>query len=374
MKRTTLPLVLLLGALTFISWRAPAQAPAATPPAAPAAPVKPLDLFPDSVIAKGKDVEIKRSELDDEMMHLKARVAAQGQKINPEQVPLYEQSLLEDLIRIRILRAMATADDKAAAKKMADKKMDDAITQLGSAEALDRQLKAVDLSRQELLSKWLDAATAETVLKRELNINITDNEVKKFYDENPSKFEQPEMVRAGHILLMTIDAKTKAPLSAEVKEAKHKQSEDILKRIRSGEDFAQLAREFSEDPGSKDNGGELPPFARGQMVPEFEAAAFSLNTNQVSDVVTSPYGYHIIKLIAKLPARRIELATVAERVKQDLGLQAIQKQFTPYYAKIKEAAGVQILDERLKLKENPVPAGLPPRQPAASSNTLFAPK
>ncbi len=240
MKPTTISLVLLLGAVTLNPCRAPAQ-PASTPPAAPAATVKPSDLFPDAVIAKGKNVEIKRSQLEDEVMHLRARAAAQGQKINPEQMPLYEQGLLEDLIRIQLLRAKATLDDKAAATKMAAKKMEDAVTQLGSSEALDRQLKAVDLSRQDLLSKWTDAATAENVLKRELSITVTDEDVKKFYDENPSRFEQPEMVRASHILLMTIDPKTKAELSKELKEAKHKQIEDILKRARAGEEFAKLA-------------------------------------------------------------------------------------------------------------------------------------
>ena len=141
-------------------------------------------------------------------------------------------------------------------------------------------------------------------------------------------------------------------MSKEVKEAKHKQMEDILKRARSGEDFAKLAKEYSEDPGSKDNGGEY-IFPRGQMVPEFEAAAFSLNTNQISDIVTTQYGYHIIKLSEKIPARKIELATVADRVKQSLVLQAIQKQFPAYYAKIKKGAGVEILDERLKPKGKP---------------------
>jgi len=365
MKPTILSLVLLLGALTFIPWRALAQAPAPATTAAPATPAKPSDLFPDAVVAKGKDVEIKRSQLEDELMHLKARVAAQGQKLNPDQMLLYEQGILEDLIRIQLLRARAADDDKAAAKKMAAKKMADTITELGSEEALDRQLKAADLTRPELLGKWTDAATAENVLKRELNINVTDEDVKKFYDDNPSKFEQPEMVRASHILLMTKDPKTKAELSKEAKEAKHKQIDDLLKRARSGEDFAKLAREFSEDPGSKDSGGEY-TFPRGQMVPEFETAAFSLKTNQISDIVTTQYGYHIIKLSEKIPAKKVELAKVADRVKQSLVGQAIQKDFPAYYAKIKKGAGVQILDEKLKPKENP--AGLPPGRPPVGSN------
>jgi peptidyl-prolyl cis-trans isomerase C len=366
MKLTSRSLVLLLGALTFVPCRAWAQAPAPATPAAPAAPAKPSDLFPDAVVAKGKDVEIKRSQLEDELMHLKARAAAQGQKISPEQIPLYEQGLLEDLIRIQLLRARATDDDKAAAKKTAVKKEQDAITDLGSEAAFDRQLKAVDLTRQELLGKWTDAATAENVLKRELNIHVTDADVQKFYDDNPSKFEQAEMVRASHILLMTRDPKTKAELSKEVKEAKHKQMEDILKRARSGEDFAKLAREFSEDPGSKDNGGEY-KFGRQQMVPEFETAAFSLNVNQISDIVTTEFGYHIIKLSEKIPAKKIALATVADRVKQGLMQQAIQKQFPAYYAKIKQGADVQILDEKLKPKENP--ASLPSAHPPVGSGT-----
>ena len=66
-------------------------------------------------------------------------------------------------------------------------------------------------------------------------------------------------------------------------------------------------QQYSEDPGSKDNGGELPAFPRGQMVPEFEAAAFSLTNNQISDVVTTQYGYHIIQLLGKTPAKKLAL-------------------------------------------------------------------
>jgi peptidyl-prolyl cis-trans isomerase C len=359
MKPTTAPLLLVLGTVLLLPGRVSAQAPA--PAQAPAsAPAKASDLFPDPVIAKGKNVEVKRSQLEDEVMHLKARAAAQGQPLNPAQMPLYEQGLLEDLIRIQILRARATPDDKTTAQKTADKKMEAAVAQLGSGEALDRQLKAVDLSRQDLLSKWIDAATAENVLRRELHIQITDSDVQKFYDENPSKFEQPEMVRASHILLMTIDPKTQAELSKEVKEAKRARMEDLLKRARAGEDFAKLAREYSEDPGSKDRGGEY-TFPRGQMAPEFEAAAFSLTVNQISDIVTTRWGYHIIKLSEKLPAKKIELAKVADRVKQDLVYLAIQKQFAPYYANLKKEAEVQILDERYKPKENP--AGQAPAMP-----------
>ncbi len=149
---------------------------------------------------------------------------------------------------------------------------------------------------------------------------VTDEEVKKFYNENPETFSEPEKVRVSYILLLGFDPQTNAQLSDEQKQIKLKQIEAILKRARAGEDFAKLAKKYSEDPGSKDKGGELPPFARASadpqhaMVPEFEAAAFSLETNQISDVVTSVYGYQIIKLIQKIPAKTMPFTEAAPKI------------------------------------------------------------
>ena len=161
------------------------------------------------------------------------------------------------------------------------------------------------------------------------------------------------MVRASHILLSTVDPETKSPLADEKKLAKRKVTEDLLKRARAGEDFAKLAKEFSEDPGSRDNGGEY-KFPRGQMVPAFETAAFSLTTNQVSDVVTTQFGYHIIKLSEKIPARKITLdetiegVKVSDQVKDLLQRQQLDKVLPDYIQKLQKDAKVEILDEKLK--------------------------
>ena len=140
--------------------------------------------------------------------------------------------------------------------------------------------------------------------------------------------------------------------------------EDLLKRARDGEDFAKLAKEYSEDPGSKDKGGEY-KFARGQMVPEFEAAAFSLKTNQVSDIVNSSYGYHIIKLSEKIPAQKVEFAEAAADLKEGLAQQAMQKELPDYIQKLRKEAGVEILDEKLRPTETSAMPGLPGDQPPA---------
>ena len=365
MKLMTRSLVLLLAAtsLSLESFGATADQPASTNAAAAKRPIKQSELFGDEVIAKGKGVSVKRGQLDEALISIKSTAVARGQTIPPEQMTRIEQDVLERLVQIQLLLAKANDDDKTKGKETSERRFESIKTRAGTEEALNRQLKSVGMSQEDLHSKMTEEATAEAVLERELKINVADDEVKKFYDENPSRFEQPEMVRASHILLGTRDQTTGAELTDEQKSAKRKQMEGILKRARDGEDFAKLAKEFSEDPGSKDKGGEY-TFPRGQMVPEFEAAAFTLNTNQVSDIVTTQFGYHIIKMSEKIPAKKVELAKVSSDIKDYLKQQVTQKQLPDYVGKLKKDAGVQILDEKLKPKETTGAADLPPGQPA----------
>ena len=326
-----------------MAWAAP------DPAAAPNAPAnaKAGELFPDVPVVKAKGFEIKRSQLDDAVTSIKSTSVARGQSIPPDQMAMMEQQVLERLIQIQLLLSKASAPDKTKGEETSSKRFENVKTRAGTSEALTRQLKSVGMSPEQLRSKMLEEATAEAVLERELKIEVTDNEVKKFYDENPARFEQPEMVRASHILLGTKDASTGGELTDAQKEKKHKLMEDILKRARAGEDFAALAKEYTEDPGSKDLGGEY-TFPRGKMVPEFEAAAFSLKTNQVSDIVTTQFGYHIIKLSEKLPAKKVELAKVSQDIKDYLKGQAVSKQLPDYMEKAKKDAQVEILDPKLK--------------------------
>ena len=354
MKRTIF--LALLGSVGWLGWagRAATPEPAASAPPANTTSKSLDDLFPDVVVAKGKGFQVKRSQLDDAMVSIKSTFAARGQDLPPEEMKHLEQQVLERLIQIQILLGKATDSDRAAGKDICAKRMEAIRTRAGSEEVLTRQLKSVGTSPQELQAKMTDESTAQVVLERELKIGVSDQEVKKFYDDNPSKFEQPEMVRASHILFSTKDPDTNKDLADDAKAAKRKKAEEVLKRARAGEDFAKLAKEYSEDPGSKDKGGEY-QFARGQMVPQFEAAAFSLQTNQISDIVTTQYGYHIIKLSEKIPAKKVELAKVASEVRDYLKQEQMKKhqsELQTYLEKIKKEAGVQILDDSLKPTED----------------------
>lgn len=307
-------------------------------------------LFGDPVIAKTKTgFQVKRSDLDEEVIRIKAQLAAQNRPVPPDRMAAMEQGVLDQMLSLHLLNARATAEDKAAGKALAEKRLAEARERLGSEDLFNMRLKAENLTRDQLVAKWTQAAIAETVVRREMNVNVSEGDIKKFYDENPGRFEEPEMVRASHILLSTRDEAQKE-LGPEQKAAKRKQAEEVLKKAKAGEDFAALAKQYSEDPGSKDKGGEY-TFPRGRMVPEFEAAAFSLSPNQVSDLVTTQFGYHIIKLHEKIPPRKVELSAVSTNLKEFLTQQAVQKQLPDYMNKVKQEAGLEILDERYKPRE-----------------------
>jgi peptidyl-prolyl cis-trans isomerase C len=316
--------------------------------------VKLDDLLGDPVVAKAKGVEIKRSLLDAEMLNVQAMARQQQQQIPTEQLALIERQKLNDLISFRLLLNRATDADKAKGKAQFEKmltrlKEDNKLTDAEFEEKLATQLRLQNLTRADWNQQRLDQATVGAVLERELKVNITEADAKKFYDENTTRFEQPEQVRASHILLATRDLNSNEELSEEKKQAKLKEIEALRKRAVAGEDFAKLAKEHSEDPGSKDSGGEY-TFGRGRMVPEFEAAAFSLQTNQISDVVKTAYGYHLIKLSEKIPARMIPFTEVAEDLQEGLKSEELKTQLREgdFIEKLLKDANVEILDARLK--------------------------
>jgi peptidyl-prolyl cis-trans isomerase D len=141
-------------------------------------------------------------------------------------------------------------------------------------------------------------------------VQIPESKLKEFYDQNQARFSKPEQVRARHILLKVGEGKDDAAVL--------KQAQELVTKLRGGANFEELAKEYSEDPGSKESGGDLGFFARGSMVPEFEKAAFELQPNQISDPVKTQFGYHIIQSLGKQPAYKMDFALVKDQIYREL--------------------------------------------------------
>jgi parvulin-like peptidyl-prolyl isomerase len=318
-------------------------------------------LFGDPVIAKGNGFEIKRSELDELVTKFKAAAAAQNMSVPSGRT--IERIALDNLIDERLLLANATDADRNKGVQMANLQMAALLERVGSQEKLDLLLKAHGVTAAAARQEMAQSVTAKSALERELKIVVMDGEATNFYAEHHADFEQPETVHLCDVLLLKIDPATHQPLTADQQQAKRKQIDDLLKRIRGGESFTNLATKYSEDPNSKEKGGELPPLGRDQLWPELAAAAFSLTNNQVSDVIESTVGYYIVELLDKNPAK-VEPFNGADTkiagvppgqqpvtIRDILTAQAVQVQAPAFLKKLRKTANVEILDPDLKALE-----------------------
>jgi peptidyl-prolyl cis-trans isomerase D len=146
-------------------------------------------------------------------------------------------------------------------------------------------------------------------------ITVSPQDVQNYYEDNAQQFSTPEQVRASHILLET---------EGKNEEDVRKLAEDIAKQARAGADFAALAKQYSEDESNNTTGGDLDYFSRGQMVPEFDTAAFSLEPGEVSDPVKTSFGYHVIKMADKRAATSRPLAEVQAQIEDQIKWQRAQ--------------------------------------------------
>ena len=143
---------------------------------------------------------------------------------------------------------------------------------------------------------------------------VTDQDLQAYYDQHRDEYRQAEQVKVTHILIKTPLPGPDGKVDEKGVEAARKKAEDVLKQVKAGGDFAKLAGQYSDDPGSAKNGGELGWIGRGRTVPEFEKAAFSLSKGQTSDLVKSSYGFHIIRVEDKQDAHVKTLAEVKSEI------------------------------------------------------------
>ena len=333
--------ILLAAILTSTTLRA--EDKASVPPKAESALDK---LFPDEDVAKGKGVIVKRSRLDDAISALRGFYSSRGTELTPRDLPLVEKEAFDHLVNAQLIGALATEAEKTKAGKEVDKQIEALKKKVPNQDELERLLKSRYGSIEKFRANALEDATMAEVLRSK--VTLTDEDVAKYYTDNPTRFQEPELVKIKHILFLALD-KTGVPISADDKKVKLRKAEDVVKRAKAGEDFAKLADEFSEDPTVKDNHGDLTIPKDSSGVPkEFEGAAFSLTAGQVSDLVVSQLGYHIIKSIEKVPAKKIELEKIKADLRAYLESVEINKILPTFVEKLKKDADIQIVDDQLK--------------------------
>jgi peptidyl-prolyl cis-trans isomerase C len=255
----------------------------------------------------------------------------------PETADFYRK-VLDQLVGNRLLIEEANASGIKATDEEVNKQLADLKARM-TPEKFQEELKKEGLTEADLVKQ-----TRETIMVQKLvdtkvvnDVKVTDQEVKAFYDQNPDKLKRPERIHVRHILI----AVAKDASAADKQKARAK-ADDLLAKIKAGGDFAKLAAESSDDPGSKQHGGELPMFSKGQMVPPFETAAFALKQpNDLSPVVESQYGFHIIQLIEHQDAGVVPFAEVKDRIAGFLKQQQQRDKFLDHVKALKAKGKIE---------------------------------
>ena len=273
---------------------------------------------PTDVLVTVNGVEITEGQVN---TSIEKQLAGMNAQLPPQMLEGYKQQLKKQAVESMIVKQLLDEKIKQENINVTEGEVVDQITQMGARQnppVAYEDIKSLITARgqdfEEFKQSFQQKLTYQKLIETQFpqQINATEEDARKFYTENQTRFQSPERIKASHILITPETADQKAPSEQENAAAKEK-IEQLLKRIHDGENFAELAKANSACPSGK-NGGDLGFFEKGRMAPPFEKAAFALKVGQVSDVVKTRFGYHIIKLTDRQQAS----AKSFEEVKDDI--------------------------------------------------------
>ena len=301
---------------------APAAAPAATPAAAPAggapaspaaAPADDQRLAPEQiplVVARIGSIEVSREDLLARAAEARSALAERGVGQPPPTRGFY-RSVLDDIIGNRLIYRDLVARGLGAPTADVDQRIQEIRSRYPSEEEFTRQLGARGFDVARLRREIAEGVTVQRWVRETVvpSLAVTPEMTQQFFDDNREQMIALEAVRLAHVLVgVPRDADQAARAAARQK------AEGLRARIAGGEDLAAVAREASDDKGSAERGGELGWMQRGQAVPAFEQAAFALAPGTLSEVVETPFGFHVLRVAEKRAEKKLTLDDAREQI------------------------------------------------------------
>ncbi len=308
-------------------------------PAQPAAeaPAKPVPALLPEVIARVNGEAINKGEFETAIKNVEGRA---GGPVPADQRDRVYRGVLDQLIGYRLLMQETKSRNIEVPETEIDARIAQIKQQFPSEDEFKKQLAQRKMTVEQLRNDAKSDMRVAKMLEAEVNtkVAVQPDDVNTFYQQNPDKFQQPERVRASHILI-----RTEENADAKAKDAAKAKATDLLKQVKAGKDFAELAKQHSQDPGSAVQGGDLGFFQQGQMVGAFERAAFALKPGEVSDIVETPFGFHIIKMAEKQAARTVPIEEVKPQIEQFLQNQQRQQKTQAFIESLKSKGKVEVL-------------------------------
>jgi len=255
----------------------------------------------------------------------------------PEVMQQANQAALSQLVSAELVyQAAGKASIKDLDQQVAQKVAQNRASQKDEA-AFQKTLQDAGLTLQAFQELVRKDIVINSFIEKQFGskATVSEAEAKKFYSDNREKFKLGDMVRASHILIGTSEKG-----GVQERKSAREKAVALLQRVKDGEDFGMMAKTYSTCP-SKARGGDLGAFGQGQMDPAFEKAAFSLKPGAISDIVETPFGFHIIKVKEKQPARTESYETAKARIQQYLKKERMLKMLSDYVAELRSKARIE---------------------------------
>ena len=297
----------------------------------------PLTNDPEAVVVRVNDMEIKRGEIIELVNLTMQRI---GGQVPPQQLPQLQQQMYtrvkNDLINAKLIENAVQTSDIQVSEADIEAEITTIRDSLPEGKTLEELLAVQENTLAELKSDIRNQLASRTLFEQQVVGVPEANEVdaQTFYDENPTNFQTPEQVTASHILIATSDDESEDPKAT---------LEEIRASIIAGEtSFAEAAAAHSSCPSSA-NGGSLGTFGKGQMVPEFEIAAFTQEVGEVGDIVETQFGCHIIQVSERTEEGTIAFQTAKDQIIEFLTNQSKQQVISSYIETLRDQATIEEL-------------------------------
>lgn len=288
------------------------------------------------VVAKVNGTGLKKSDLQKIHSIVSSQAKMSGKQLNDDELL---DVALGELINAELLKQEAVKKNISPSEESVSKELGLIKSQFPDDGAFEARLKERGLTVEEVKKNITDQLAVQELLDSEIErkIVVSKEAIEKFYNENEDRFKHEEQIKASHILIKSDEAAGEEKMAES-----RKKITDILARAKKGEDFAGLAKKYSEGP-SAPSGGDLGFFSRGDMVKPFEDAAFALKKGEVSDVVQTRFGFHIIKLFDRKESGISPLSEVEDKIKAFLTTMEGSKLFNKYIEKLRSSAVIEKL-------------------------------
>jgi peptidyl-prolyl cis-trans isomerase C len=291
----------------------------------------------DDKVAAVNGTVISKADLEKEVGRLQWQYSMMGKPAGESEMAEMRKEALEKLIENELLYQESKRQDIKVDEAEIERHVATMRKRFPTEAEFEAALEKMNISVDELTSQFTRGRAIQQLIEGQVadKVTVSEEEEKTFYDSNPELFMQPEQVKASHILIKV------EPDADESKKAEAREElEEISQKLEAGEDFAELAKEFSQGP-SGPGGGDLGYFGHGQMVKPFEEAAFALEPGAVSDIVETRFGYHLIKVVDKRGGDKAAYEDIKDRLAQYLKQQKLQEEVELYVKKLKEEAEVE---------------------------------